>query len=298
MPQTTIMRNSIVGDDWIRQLQMAIPPQKVMKPNAQGVPEWTGNILTGPVRLSFPNLFKLPERRAGQSEPKFGASVLFPPPLPGQDVNAQMGLFFEEYYRVAGAKLSQFWNPQMQQYVGIESPFHDQGMKFKFDGYTTGCMYFNCTSKFKPSVVRPIPGDPNNFNPVIDEREVYPGVWAILAVNAYDYGVNPPQPKKGVSFGLQSVILIGDDTNIGGGGGADPTQQFSAIASAIPIQRPNLAAVPGMGSAPPVPGAPPAPAMPGVPNQMPGTPMTINTTYRVAAPPPSPPADDEYDFMR
>lgn len=290
---TTIVKNSIVGDDWIRQMQIACPPQKVMK---EGV--WTGDILTGPVRLSFPNLHTLPPQRPGQSAPKFGASLLFPPPLPGQDVNTQFALFYEEYYRVAAAKLSQYWNPGMNQYVGIESPFHDQGLKFKYDGYTTGCLFFNSTSKFKIAVYEPIPGDPNNFNPVIDETRFHAGVWAICAVNAYDYGVNPVQPKKGVGFGLQSVILIGDDTNIGAGKGADPKTNFGAVAGMIsaPIQRPNLAGLP-VGQPPAVPpGMNAPPAMPGIPQQMPG--MPVQVSYQPAPPPPSPVEDDEYSFLR
>ena len=301
---TTIVKNSIVGDDWIRQAQMAAPPQKVMKADANGVPQWTGDILTGPVRLSFPNLFTLPAQRPGNnSAPKFGASLLLPPPLPGQDLATQMALFYEEYYRIAAASFASFWNPDMGQYVGIESPFHDQGMKFKYDGYTSGCMYFNATSKFKPNVVRPIPGDPNNFNPVVDEKEGHPGVWAICAINCYAYGVNPPQPKKGPGFGLQAVILIGDDTNIGAAKGADAKTNFGQIAAALPagpIQRPNLSGLPlGQsmpGGVPPGVGAPP-PVMPGIPSRMPGVPQTISTTYRPAPPPPTP-VEDEWDFMK
>ena len=46
-----------------------------------------GDVRTGPVRLSFPNLLTLPKTR-GDIEPRYGASLLFPPGvdirLPGQ----------------------------------------------------------------------------------------------------------------------------------------------------------------------------------------------------------------------
>lgn len=292
---TTIMRNSIVGDDWIRAMQMAVPPQKVIKDG-----KWTGDILSGPVRLSFPVLFTLPQATAQRANPKFGASLIFPPPLPGQSAAQQFALFYEEYYRIAAEKFAAHWDAGSQQYFGLHSPFHDQGEKaIKYAGYTPGLTYFGVNSKFKPPVVSPIPGDPNHFNPVVDETKVYPGVWAICTLNAYDYGLNPPQPKKGPGFGLQSVLIIADDTNIGAGGAADPNKTFGGLAlPPAPITRPNIGALPG--GAPGAPGAPPSmppQSMPGAPSSAPAIPRTIETTYRVAPPPPSAPDDDDLAFL-
>lgn len=282
---TTMIRNSIVGDEWIRNMMTAVPPQKVMKDG-----KWTGDILTGPVRLAFMDLFKLPSVTPTRQNPKFGATLLFPP---GTD----MALFYEEYYRICAENFASHWNGQ--QYVGLHSPFHDQGEKFKYDGFTTGAVYFTASSQYKPPVVTPIPGDPNNFNPVVDEARVYPGVWAICALNCYAYGVNATGPqKKGPGFGLQSVVIIGDDTNLAAGAAANPSQQFGGLALPAPIQRPNFGAIPGAApGAPPVGNSPP-PSLPGVPLGMPGVPQTITTTYRPAPPPPSPEADDDMSWMR
>lgn len=301
---TTIVRNSIVGDDWIRQMQQLVPPQKVYKKDAQGQMVWTGDILSGPVRLSWVNLFKA--KKGMESDPnsaeKFSVVLLFPPPLPGQDVNMQMALFYEEYYRICAEKFANHWNGQ--QYVGLHSPFHDQGEKFKYDGYTAGCISLGVSSQFKPPVVKPIPGDPNNFNPVLTEAEAHPGVWAIVAMNAYGYGMNAKGPnKKGPGFGIQSVIIIGDDTNIGGGKQADPQQAFGAIAGNLPapIVRPNFGALPGGSPIPQTgaaPMAPPPPVFNGIPQQQPGTPTTITTTYRPVPPPMSAPDDDDMSWNR
>lgn len=298
MPETKIVRNSIVGDDWIRQMQQLVPPQKVYKTDAAGQQVWTGDILSGPVRLCWPTLFELPAPTATNLNPKFGVDMLFPPPLPGQDVATQMALFYEEYWRICAQSFQSHWNGQS--YVGLHSPFHDQGEKFKYDGYTTGCVYFRASSKFKPSVVKPIPGDPNNFNPVVNPAEVYAGVWAIVSMNCYAYGIQPPQPKKGPGFGVQSIIIIGDDTNIGGGKAADPKTAFGAIAGSLPalIQRPNFDALPRPGGAPqmhaPLTMAPPA--MPGAHTPTPSIPQTITTTYRAAPVPPAPPGSDDDDM--
>lgn len=291
MATTTLMKDSIVGDDWIRQMMQTVPPQKVTGPDGL----WTGDILSGPVRLSWAHLFKLAEKSAMNQNPKFEATLLFP-------AGTDMSLFYEEYYRIAGEKFQSFWNGQ--QYVGLHSPFHDQGEKFKYDGYMNGSIYFKASSNFKPPVVTPVPGDPNRFNPVVDEAKVYPGVWAIVAMNCFASGLNQgPQAKKGPAFGLQSVVIIGEDQNLGGGKAADPTQMFGGLGGPAglpaPIQRPNFAGIPGaQPSVPPTPGYQPmTPVMPGVPVQQPGMPATITTTYRPAPPPPSQ-DDDDYSWNK
>lgn len=296
---TTVVRNSIVGDDWIRQVQANVPIQKIVKPDANGVMQWTGDFLSGPVRLSWVNLFtaKASKDSAGNirvGSEKFSTAMLFPPPLPGQTKEQQFALLYEEYYRVAAKDFASHWDAGSQQYYGLHSPFHDQGEKFKYEGYTPGCIYVTMGSKFKPPVVRPIPGDPNNFNPVVNEAEVYPGVWAIVAFNCYAGGKG--QPVKGPMFGIQSVIIIGDDTNISGGGaGADPKKQFAGLALPTAIQRPNLANIPGVGGGlPGMPSVAPPPSIPGYPSAAPA--MPVVPSYAPAPPPPS--ADDDYSFMQ
>jgi hypothetical protein len=89
----------------------------------------------------------------------------------------------------------------------------------KYDGYTEGGIYLSCNTDRKPPVVD-VKGQV-----VTDEDRVYPGVWAICTIRpfAYDAKVN-----KGVAFGLQSVMLIADDKNLGGGG-EDVSKAFAGV---------------------------------------------------------------------
>ncbi len=229
---TTIVKDSIVGDGWIQQVQAQVPVQRLIDPKTGN---FNGDIITGPVRLAFDNLFTLPTKKPGQSgEPKFGTSILFPPNVDFSIISEEyykaLGQFFPEYY-VAGA------NGAAGQYHGLHSPFRDQAEKMRFGGFTPGCTFMNCTSKFKPPLVD------SRMNPIVDPSKVYPGVWAICVINAYPYGKNPPQPKKGVAFGLQSVMIIGDDTKFGGGA-PDAKQQFAGVSVAAPISRPDMANMP------------------------------------------------------
>jgi len=234
---TTIVRDSIVGDNWIKQTAGSVPIQRVI--DAQ-TGEPTGDILTGPVRLAFDTLFELPQPSAQMQNPKYGAALLFTP-------LADFSIFYEEYYRVCGQEFADHYDAASGQYYGLHSPFRDQAEKAKFGGFTPGCVFMTCTSKFKPPVVD-VRG-----NPLVDKSKVYPGVWAICAVNPYSY--KDPR-KKGVGFGLQSVMIIGDDTKFGGGA-PDPNKTFAAAKGAIQAPAISGAAMGNMPSGAPQPGQPP-----------------------------------------
>lgn len=245
LPGNTLMTNSIVGDKWIREVCQANPT--VMLPVEGGL------ISTGPVRLAFTETLSEPKAPSNQPNgtPKYSVCALYSP-------FADMNVLYSEYYRICSETFQDYYNQHLGAYSGLENPFHDGATKaHKFEGYTPGLWYVNHTSKFKPSIVD------GNRNPIIDRSKIYPGVWAILVVNAYPYGKSPPQPKKGVSFGLQAVMLIGDDQNLSGGG-IDPREAFKGVNVKPPMINPAQLA----GLAPPGSGGPPRPPM-GVPGHQP-----------------------------
>lgn len=254
------MRDSVVGDAWIQQTAANVPIQRIMK---DGQP--TGDILTGPVRLVFENIFELPKATATMQNPKFGASLLFSP-------FADFTVMYEEYYRVCGEMFASHWDGPTQQYHGLHSPFRNQAEKLKFGGFTPNLVFTSATSKFKPPVVDA------RYNPIIDPSKVYAGVWAICAINAYGY--NDPR-KKGVAFGLQSVMIIGDDQRLGGGP-ADPKAQFQGVNVSAPIVRPDIGQHMPTGAGPTPPAMGGMPGMPGMPG-MGGAPAIPQTHFNPAA---------------
>lgn len=259
---STLVKDSIVGDQWIQQAMAACPIQKRLDQNGL----WNGDILTGPVRLVWVDLFELPAPKKPGDIPKFGAQLLFPS-------GADTTVFRQEHHNMCCKEFPEYWVEQSQAFMGLASPFRDQAEKMNVaKGYTPGALFLSTSSKFKPSVVDKM------CNPIVDRSKVYAGVWAICSVNVYSYGKNPPQPKKGVKFGLQSVMIIGDDTPLSGGG-VDPREAFKGVNVSAPMVRPNLAAMPaGMtvqGPAPGIPGytatggvyTPPASLPPSIPQQ-------------------------------
>jgi ssDNA-binding protein len=166
-----------------------------------------GNIRTCPVRLSFPHIFSPSKPVPPNTEGKHGSSLLLP-------LGADISVLTAEATACARAK----WGDKMPK---LRSPFLKQDDDAeRYPGYVPGAVLIRATSNQK------LPCVDQNLAPIVDEARVYPGVWAIVTLRAfaYDMGVN-----KGVSFGLQSVMIIADDQNIGGTGQANPSTDFAGV---------------------------------------------------------------------
>jgi len=275
------MRNSQVGDDWIRQICAANPTAIMPKQK----PDDPRLIQTGPCRLAFPVLWepKAPYSRKDDptAKPQYSVTALY---TPFTDRN----VFYGEWYMRAGETFSDHYNAQSGQYYGLENPFHDGAEKaMKFEGYTNGLMYMNHSSQFKPTLVTSQPDGKGGYVPITRPEQIYPGVWAILVLNTYAYGKTPPRPKKGIGFGISAVMIIGDDTNLSGGS-IDAARAFAGVKVAAPSINP--AALAGMVPPPPSGGPPMGQTMPPV-GMTPGYQFAppAGTQMPFVPPPPPPP---------
>jgi hypothetical protein len=203
-----MIKDSKLDPKWLHEQMTKNPPS--VRPN--------GNIFSGPVRLSFANIFKIGKPGTDGGEGKFGTALLFPP-------ETDMAVFSKAWTDAARSAFPNNWEPNGDP-VGLHLPFHNQADKAygakPLAGYTPGGMTFNVSSKFKPLVVD------INQNLVVDETKIYAGVWCFVSLNVYSYGVSPPRPKKGIAFGLRSVMILADDTKLAGGG-ADPSKDFGDV---------------------------------------------------------------------
>lgn len=211
----------------------------------------TGNFTSGLVRLAFVNAFTPKE---GDSGEKYGITCMW---VPGQDYTP---LWNEVCAKAAHAFPGRV-NPDGT--PAVKLPFNQQSAKAgQYTGFTPGGIFFNATSKFK------IPVNDVNFNQITDPSKVYGGCWAICGVNVFTYS----NKTTGVGIGIQSVYLVADDDNLGGGA-PDPRQMFGgakvtpaasakatqALMGAMPSAPPPPP--PGMGAPPPLlyPAPPPPP---------------------------------------
>lgn len=216
MPTLQLGRDSRMKLDWLQTAYDTNPPGKIMDPKTG---QFTGNYTTGPVRLAWTKSL-ITANKNDNGEEVFGVTPMFP-------LGADLSVLVQAVNEIAALHFPENLGPQGFHWGGLLSPWHDQIEKAnQYKGYTPGAWYFNCTTRYKPRIVDP------NMNDIVDERRVYPGVWAILAVNPYKYptgsGRGRGPTKRGVSFGLQSTVLIAEDEVLGGGG-TDPRQAFAGL---------------------------------------------------------------------
>ena len=231
----TQMKDSAKSAEWVARVVAENPIRKIM--DAKG--QWTGNILTCPVRLSFFNN-SLHVAVAGKNDdgtdkaPIFEVQALFPP-----CANDQIGSVL---LPIIDAKARQDFPQNVGpdgSLFGIRTPLRRQDERQQYSGFTPGGFFLRATTQYKPPVV-----DTAN-NPIVDPSRAYPGVWALLSINLFKYAM---KVNKGLSFGLQAVMIVADDNKLAGGavdtktqfqgvkidGGFDPVKAFGASAAPPP----------------------------------------------------------------
>lgn len=202
------MKDSNKSDAWIAKA-VAANPIRIAE---------NGNILTCPVRLHYVNIFepaKLGPKDAPDKVRKYGVTALFP-----LGVEAGINSIIKTaVFNAARAAFPGQFAPETGEPSGLHFPMRAQAEKPDLPGFTRGGLYFNATSKFQPRIV-----DTSGVDVVVPSR-AYNGVWALLALNPYTF--NDPR-KKGVSLGLQMVMLFADDTRLISAK-ADPKKVFAGV---------------------------------------------------------------------
>lgn len=200
------MRDSNMTDEWVKRQWERNPCVRL--PN--------GDVRLGPCRLSFANIFKKGKAQKGDDgemkEGKYGATLLVP-----------LGVNIQAAFEAARDKALEKWaNAGTPQGPKLRSPFllQDEYVD-RYAGYEPGAYMIRTSTDNVVPVVGP------RLQPItVTENKVYSGCWAIPSINAffYDKTVN-----KGVSFGLRTLMIVADDTNIGGTGSANPNEAFAGV---------------------------------------------------------------------
>lgn len=204
------MNNSAKTDEWIVAVVAANPVR--VAPN--------GQIITCPVRLTFCDLLEPAKPMRGEvadpnKPPKYGCAILFPPGVEGMI----QSVIRPAVETVAKTTFPRNFDAATGEFSGLHFPMRRQDEKLESQGFTKGCVFTRVSSKFQPQVVD------TAMNPVSDKSRIYNGVWAIVALNPYSF--NDPR-KKGVSLGLQMVMLFDNDTRLVSQK-ADPGQTFAGV---------------------------------------------------------------------
>lgn len=164
------------------------------------------NVTTGEVRLSYVHLFKPYAPMQGQEE-KYSCTILVP--KTDADTMGRINAAIE----VAKQKgISEKWNGQCPPIVPV--PVYDGDGVRPSDGMAFGpeCKghwVFTASAKidYRPEVVD------NMGNPIINQSEVYSGMYGRVNVSFYPYSFGG---KKGIGCGLGPVMKTRDGEALGG----------------------------------------------------------------------------------
>ena len=80
------------------------------------------------------------------------------------------------------------------------------------DGVFANHFYVNAKSNTRPGIVD------KNKAPIVDEDDIYSGVWAIVSVSFYGYEASG---NRGVACGLNNIMKYKDDERLGGRASAE-----------------------------------------------------------------------------
>lgn len=188
-------------------------------------------VTTDKVRLSYVHLFKPFAKEQGQ-EPKFSVTIL----LPKSDTATKS--------RIDAAIEAAKQKGTMDKWNGVcppivDTPIHDgDGVRRDGTPYGPECKghwVFTATSRAD----RPIEVVDANLNPIIDQTQIYSGIYGRVSVNFAAYYNNG---NKGIGCYLGPVQKLSDGEVLGGGTitaaeafGAPATQAASAGAQSTPV---------------------------------------------------------------
>lgn len=164
------------------------------------------SVTTGEVRLSYVHLFKPYAYQPGQEE-KYQVTVLVP-----KTDTLTMGRINAAIEAAKQKGISDKWNGQCPPIV--PTPVYDGDGVRPSDGMAFGpeCKghwVFTASAKvdYPPEVVDA------NRNPIINQSEVYSGMYAYVNVSFYPYAFGG---KKGIGCGLGPVMKVRDGESLGG----------------------------------------------------------------------------------
>lgn len=169
----------------------------------------------GPVRLSYTQNLLTPKAFRVGDTPRYGLTLLFDKKDP--DHKAALRQLAEDAKSVLAAKWPNEANrPRTKIVGGIDSPIKDADIAVNRQGIPmleknpeyAGHYVIRLGTTAQPPVLD------RNLQAILDPGEIYGGVWAKVALNAYAFSGDT---NRGVTFGLNGVQKWKDGERFGGG---------------------------------------------------------------------------------
>ena len=155
-------------------------------------------VIFGPCRLSYTHVFEKHSFDGNPENGKYSTNILIP--KTETETVAAIKKAIEAAIQTA---IVSKWGGKKPK--NLSSPLMDGDEKD--DEVYAGHWYLNAKCSTRPNIVD------RNKAPIVDEEEIYSGVWAILSVTFFGFDVNV---NKGVSCGLNNIMKFKDDEKLGG----------------------------------------------------------------------------------
>ena len=159
-------------------------------------------VVFGPCRLSFTHVFNKYSPN-GEGEGKYMTNVLIP-----KSEKKTIKALDQAIEAAKKAGVVSKWGGKEPK--KLDMPLRDG--EDKEDDVYQDHFYINAKCNTRPGVVD------KNKNPIVDEEEMYSGVWAFVSVTFYAYDVSG---NRGVACGLNNLMKFKDDDHLGGRVSAD-----------------------------------------------------------------------------
>ena len=162
-------------------------------------PKVTENrVVFGPCRLSYTHLFQKHSFDGEDANGKYSTNILIP-----KSETETVEAIRKAIDAARRSGITAKWGGKEPK--KLVSPLLDGDERD--DEVYAGHYYLNAKCSTRPGIVN------RDMSPIVDEEEIYSGVWAIVSVTFFPFDVNV---NKGIACGLNNVMKFKDDEKLGG----------------------------------------------------------------------------------
>lgn len=162
-------------------------------------------VVFGPCRLSYTHVFSKYSPDGDAATGKYMTNVLIP--KKEKETIEAIKKAIEAAKKAATASKWGGKEPKK-----LDLPLRDGDTDKEDDEIYAGHYYINAKSNTRPGICD------KHKNPIVDEEEIYSGVWAYVSVTFYGYDVSG---NRGVACGLNNIMKFKDGERLGGRSSAE-----------------------------------------------------------------------------